>query len=253
MKITVLGCGSSGGVPLIGGDWGACDLNNARNRRTRVSILIEQGDTTILVDASPDLREQALACDLKKLDAVIFTHSHADHCHGIDELRSFMRMTKKQTDLYADAETLKELQLRFDYIFHGSKPINLYKPVVTPHEIDGPFQIGGASITPFAQDHVNMTSLGIRCGDFAYSTDAKNLDEAAFAALAGVKIWVVDCVREKPHPTHSHIEQTLAWIERIKPQRAYLTHMNETLDYAELAAKLPAGVEPAYDGLVIEC
>jgi phosphoribosyl 1,2-cyclic phosphate phosphodiesterase len=253
VKITILGCGSSGGVPLIGGDWGACDPNDPRNRRTRVSVLVEEGETRILIDASPDLREQALACGLRNLSAVIFTHSHADHCHGIDELRSFTRLTRQPIPVYADPQTLKELETRFDYIFHGSKPDKLYKPVVTPHAITGPFEIGGIPITPFAQDHINMQTLGLRLGDFAYSTDVKNLDEAAFAVLAGVKVWAVDCVREKPHPTHSHLAQTLEWIARLQPKRAILTHMNETLDYKALAARLPRGVEPAYDGLVVEC
>jgi phosphoribosyl 1,2-cyclic phosphate phosphodiesterase len=253
MKITILGCGSSGGVPLIGNDWGACDPSDPHNRRSRVSVLVEKADASILIDASPDMREQFLAHDIKNLSAVLFTHSHADHCHGIDELRSIVRLTKKPIDIYADARTLQELENRFDYIFHGSKPDKLYKPVVTPHLIDGAFEIGGIHITPFEQQHANMPSLGFRLDDFAYSTDVKALDVAAFAALTGVKIWAVDCVREKPHPTHSHLAQTLEWIARVKPERAYLTHMNETLDYAALAAKLPPGVEPAYDGLVIEC
>jgi len=253
VKITFLGCGSSGGVPLIGNDWGACDPADPRNRRTRVSVLVEKGDTAILIDASPDLRAQALACNLQKLSAVIFTHSHADHCHGIDELRSLARLDKKPVPVYADAQTLRELESRFDYIFHGSKPDKLYKPVVVPQAINGPFDLGGIRVTPFVQDHGHMTSLGLRLDDFAYSTDVKNLDDAAFAVLKGVKVWAVDCVRETPHPTHTHLAQALEWIARVRPESAYLTHMSETLDYAVLAAKLPPGVVPAYDGLVIEC
>jgi len=252
MRITILGCGSSGGVPLIGNRWGACDPNNPRNRRSRVSVLVEKNGTTILIDASPDMRAQLLACNLQKLDAVLFTHSHADHCHGIDELRSINWLTKKPMDIYADTKTMQDLKVRFDYIFNGTTD-KFYKPSATPHVIDGAFEIGDIKITPFEQNHVNMTTLGFRLDDFAYSTDVKTLDEAAFAVLADVKVWVVDCVRREPHPTHSHLAQTLEWITRVKPQRACLTHMNESLDYAALATELPAGVEPAYDGITIEC
>jgi len=252
VKITILGCGSSGGVPLIGNNWGACDLANPRNRRTRVSVLMEEGDKTILVDASPDMRAQLLACGLQKLDAVLFTHAHADHCHGIDELRSVNWLMKKPIDIYADPATMRELENRFAYIFKGATD-KFYKPAVTAHEIGGAFGIGGIRVTPFAQSHGNLVTLGFRLNDFAYSTDVNKLDEAAFAALAGVKVWVVDCIREKPHPTHAHLDLALEWIARVKPKQAYLTHMNETLDYAALAAKLPPGVAPAYDGLEIEC
>lgn len=254
MKVTVLGCGTSGGVPLIGNDWGACDPTDPRNRRTRVSILVEEGDTTLLVDTSPDMRQQLLDCNLKSLSAVLYTHAHADHAHGIDDLRSVNWLIQKPIDVYADDKTLKELQERFAYVFHGSSvPGAFYKPGVTPHVINGSFQIGNIQITPFAQDHGYVTSLGYRFNDFAYSTDAHLLDGAAFNTLNGIKTWIVDCVREKPHPTHSHLEQTLSWIERIKPEKAYLTHMNNSMDYTKIAAKLPAGVWPAHDGLVIEC
>ncbi|MGB9152848.1 MAG: MBL fold metallo-hydrolase [Alphaproteobacteria bacterium] len=254
MKITVLGCGSSGGVPLIGNNWGVCDPHNPRNRRTRVSVLVEQGDTTLIVDTSPDMRQQLLDCGLKKLDAVLYTHAHADHCHGIDELRSINWLTQKPVDIYADPETMADLKKRFDYIFGGtSRTVNYYKPSITPHEISGAFSVGSIPVLPFYQDHGYIRSLGYRFGGFAYSTDVHDLDDAAFDALRGVKIWLVDCVRMEPHPTHSHLEQTLAWIEKVKPERAYLTHMNHMMDYATLKATLPAGVEPAYDGLVIEC
>lgn len=252
MKITILGCGSSGGVPRIGNNWGACDPNNPRNLRTRASVLVEKGDTTLLVDTSPDMRAQFLTANVKKLDAVLFTHAHADHTHGIDELRSVNWLTKKPVDIYADADTLQDLKIRFDYIFSGT-PDKFYKPSATPHLIEGPFELGGIKITPFVQNHVQMQTLGFRFDDFAYSTDVKLLDDKAFAALADIKAWVVDCVRRDPHPTHSHLAQSLEWIARVKPEQAYLTHMNQTLDYATLAAELPKGIAPAYDGLVIEC
>jgi phosphoribosyl 1,2-cyclic phosphate phosphodiesterase len=254
MKITILGCGSSGGVPLIGNDWGACDPNNPRNRRSRVSILVEQNDTVLLVDTSPDMRQQLLSAATKKISAVLYTHAHADHSHGIDDLRSVNWMMQKSIPVYADEATMKELEVKFSYVFSGSRvPGHFYKPSIIPTIIKGGFEIEGITIQPFKQDHGYGQTLGFRFGDFAYSTDVHSLDEAAFDALKGIKIWVVDCVREQPHPTHSHLAQTLDWIERVKPAAAYLTHMGQTLDYASLLAKLPAGVEPAYDGLILEC
>ncbi|MDP9128238.1 MAG: MBL fold metallo-hydrolase [Pseudomonadota bacterium] len=251
MKITVLGCGSSGGVPLVGNDWGTCDPNEPRNRRTRVSILVEQGDTTLLVDTSPDMRQQLLDCQLTNLTAVLYTHSHADHCHGIDDLRGVNWLTKKPVDIYADSKTMSELEQRFSYVFNPAE--HFYKPAVHAHRIDGPFAIGGIDVVPFMQNHGYVHSLGFRFGDFAYSTDVKTLDEAAFQTLAGIKVWIVDCVREAPHPTHSHLAQTLEWIARVKPARAFLTHMNHMMDYADIMTKLPPGVWPAHDGLIIEC
>lgn len=253
MKITVLGCGSSGGVPLIGNNWGRCNSANPRNRRTRVSILVEQGDTTLLVDTSPDLRQQALSCNLQNLSAVLYTHAHADHCHGIDELRSINWLTQKPIDIWAAPQTLQELEEHFPYIFRNSRPNTFHKPSVHQHIIESEFKIGDIKIIPFEQDHGYSTTLGFRFGNFAYSTDVKNISEAAFETLEGIEVWVVDCIRREPHQTHSHLEQTLNWIERIKPQQSYLTHMNETMDYDALITELPSGVAPAYDGLVIEC
>jgi len=254
MKITILGSGSSGGVPLIGNKWGACDPNNPRNRRTCPSILVEEGDVSLLVDTSPDMREQLLACNLQTLTAVLYTHAHADHCHGIDGLRSVNWLTRKPIPIYGDEETIHELKTSFEYIF-GHPPIeeNFYIPSVQPNIINGPLQFGKIKVTTYRQWHGTTHSLGYRFNDFAYSTDVNKLDEASFAALKGIKVWVVDGIRERPHPSHAHIEQTLQWIKRIKPERAYLTHMDQSVDYAALAAKLPKGVWPAYDGLVIEC
>ncbi len=254
MKITILGCGSSGGVPLIGNQWGNCDPANPRNRRTRVSIMVEQDDAAILVDTPPDMHQQFITCNIQRVTAVLYTHAHADHCHGIDELRSLNWLMKKSIDVYANAQTMDELEIRFPYIFHGRPASNnYYKPAITPHIIDGTFVVDGVKVEPFEQDHGYGTTLGFRFGDFAYSTDAKNLDENAFNVLKGVKVWIVDCAREAPHPTHAHFEQTLAWIDRVKPEQAYLTHLNHTMDYAKIAAKCPPGVWPAYDGQVITC
>jgi phosphoribosyl 1,2-cyclic phosphate phosphodiesterase len=267
MKLTMLGCGGSGGVPLAGRDpggyWGNADPANPKNRRTRVSVLIEGpgtseaasgGDTTrILVDTSPDLRQQILANDVTALDAVLFTHAHADHTHGIDELRGIVYGRGRPIDAYMDARTHALLTTRFDYAFVSSRSAsNLYPALLNDHVIAGTFSIGGLPVQSFEQQHGPDVSLGYRIGDVAYSTDASALDDNAFAILHGVKLWVVDCLRDEPHPTHSHTAQTLEWIARVKPERAILTHMNEKLDYEDLRRRCPPGVEPGYDGLVVE-
>ncbi len=257
MKVTILGCGGSGGVPLaakqLGGYWGACDPAEPKNRRSRVSVLVEQGGTAVLIDTSPDLRRQILDNGILRIDAVLFTHAHADHCHGVDELRSMCHVLGRPIDAYMDAETRRILTRRFGYAFTSSiDPDNLYRPLLRDHLIEGPFTLGDIAITPFEQDHGPEKSLGYRLGPVAYSTDVKALDEAAFEALAGVELWIVDCLRDRPHPTHSHLAQTLKWIARVKPRRAILTHLNHEVDYRDLRRRCPPGVEPAYDGLVIE-
>ena len=257
MRVTILGCGGSGGVPYAdgtpGGDWGACDPGNPKNRRRRVSILVEQGATCLLVDTSPDLREQLLDAKVTRLDAVLFTHAHADHCHGLDDLRPLTNRRRTQIDAYMDRATQDSLTARFAYAFVSScEPGSLYPPLFNDQVIDGPLSLGGIEITAFVQGHGDGTSLGYRFGPVAYSTDVVSLDEAAFAALAGVQLWIVDCLRERPHPTHSHLAQTLDWIGRVGPARALLTHMNHQIDYEELKSRCPPGVEPAYDGMVVE-
>ena len=253
MKVTVLGCGPSTGVPTIGGHWGRCDPADPRNRRRRVSILVERGATAILVDTSPDLREQLIDAGISRLDAVLLTHTHADHLHGIDDLRTVYRLMKAPIPFYADRDALAEIRQRFGYLVEPVGPeSNFYRPILEPHEISGPFAAAGIPVVPFAQRHGYRTSLGFRIGAMAYSTDAADLDDAAFAALEGVELWIVDCLRREPHPTHSHLAKTLAWIERVRPRRAVLTHMDQSLDYRELSRELPPGVEPGRDGLVIE-
>jgi phosphoribosyl 1,2-cyclic phosphate phosphodiesterase len=255
MKVTVLGCGPSGGVPLIGNDWGACDPINPRNRRRRASILVQDGDATVLVDTSPDLREQLLEAGVGRVDAILYTHAHADHLHGIDEIRSLNRATKQAIPIYASSETLEEIRKRFGYIF---APVNprfttvFYKPALEPHIVSGPFPAAGIPVIPFVQDHGTVRSLGYRFGRFAYSTDLVRLDDAGFATLIGIDTWLVDCYRREPHPTHTHLAQTLEWIARVRPRRAILTHMDGALDYETLRRELPPGVEPAYDGLQFE-
>jgi phosphoribosyl 1,2-cyclic phosphate phosphodiesterase len=250
----MLGCGPSWGVPRIGNEWGACDPANPRNRRRRVSVLVEEGDGVLLIDTAPDLREQLIDAKVRRLDAVLFTHAHADHLHGIDDLRSVNQLMKKALPIYAGAETLEEIRARFGYVFSpmAADLRSYYKPALEPRVIKGPFRVAELEVVPFMQDHGFSKTLGFRIGRFAYSTDVVALDEAAFAALDGVELWIVDCIRRAPHPTHSHIDQTLRWIARVAPKRAILTHMDENLDYETLKRELPAGVEPGYDGLVAE-
>ncbi|MEB3701577.1 Phosphoribosyl 1,2-cyclic phosphodiesterase [Candidatus Bealeia paramacronuclearis] len=253
MKVTILGCGASGGVPLSTGEWGSCDPTNPKNRRRRVSIAVQDQDSTLIVDTSPDFRAQVLDAGITKIDAVLYTHDHADHSHGIDDLRPFFYGHGKSIDVYTDEGALRTLKERFAYIFRArpSTP-DLYKPFLKPHVINGPFKVGTIPVTSFWQDHGYSRTLGYRFDKVAYSTDVLNLDEAAFKALQGVKVWIVDCLAYEVKPTHSHLAKTLAWIERVNPEKAYLTHMNHTLDYEEVKKRLPSNVEPSYDGLVIE-
>lgn len=254
LKVTVLGCGGSLGVPMIGGEWGACDPDEPRNRRSRASIVVEDGSSRLLIDTSPDMREQLLRAGIARVDAVAYTHHHADHTNGIDDLRPLAWRHRKTLDLYADAVTLEALKTRFPYIFSVQEGAagKLYKPYIEGHVLNGAFSVGDIEVIPFAQDHHTCVSYGFRIGDFAYSTDVANLDEAVFELLAGVRIWIVDATRREPHPSHAHLEKTLSWIERVQPETAYLTHMNHTMDYAALEAETPTNVTPAYDGLIIE-
>lgn len=256
MKLTILGCGGSAGVPLIGCDCAVCTSDNPKNRRQRASALLEMDDgTRILVDASPDLRNQALQNNLTSIDALILTHAHADHCHGLDDVRSFNFHKDDVIDLYADQATMEEVQVRFDYIFREHKrEYGWYKPCLTPHIVDGspsPVSVAGHDVRFFKQAHGRGETLGIRVGDVAYSTDVSALSEEAFAALEGLDLWVVDCLRYTPAPTHAHLELTLSWIERLQPKRAILTHMAHELDYDTLKAEVPANVGVAYDGMVV--
>ncbi|MGE0736753.1 MAG: MBL fold metallo-hydrolase [Alphaproteobacteria bacterium] len=257
MRVTILGCGGSNGVPALGGaggrgDWGRCDPTNPKNRRRRVGILVEEGPTRLLVDTSPDLREQLLDAGADSLSAVLYTHEHADHSHGLHELRRLSKLADKRLDVYADPRTLKLLSQRFAYAFVRNAESS-YPPILTGHELNARFTVGGLEIRPFEQDHgLDMRSIGYRIGSMAYSTDVHKLDEAAFGMLEGIELWIVDCLREAPHPTHSHFAQTLEWIARVNPKRAILTHMDESVDYETLRAKCPPGVEPAFDGMVVE-
>jgi phosphoribosyl 1,2-cyclic phosphate phosphodiesterase len=253
MRVTILGCGASGGVPLIRGEWGECDPKNPKNRRRRASIAVEEKQTTLIVDTSPDLREQCLSAQLQKIDGVLYTHDHADHTHGIDELRAFLYHQKKPIPLYGNGETITFLKNRFGYAFPADemRP-DIYRAFVQANIIEGPFQVGDIPIIPFVQGHGYTTSIGYRFDKVAYSTDVVDLDDSVFETLRGIDIWIVDCIAMDPRPTHSHLAKTLEWIKRVEPRQAYLTHMSHLLDYDKLLKVLPKGVLPAYDGLVIE-
>jgi phosphoribosyl 1,2-cyclic phosphate phosphodiesterase len=240
---------------MIGGIWGDCDPANPRNRRTRASILVEQGGTTLLVDTGPELRLQLASVGVSKLDGVLYTHAHADHCHGIDDLRGINNINGQPIDVYGDSDTLRQLRERFAYCFQPPVKPGHYaaRPSLIPYTITEPFTVGAIDVVPFVQDHGFSESLGFRFGPIAYSTDVVRLSEEAFRTLEGVDTWIVDCVRLEPaHPVHAHWEITRGWIERVKPRRAVLTHMNHTMDYDTLARLLPPGVEPGYDGMVLE-
>ena len=261
LRFTILGCGSSGGVPRIGGEWDACDPNNPKNRRLRCSALVERGSdaamTRVLIDTSTDCREQLLEAGVSWLDGVLYTHDHADHTHGIDELRMVSFNGKSRVDVYHDAKTGDVLRQRFGYCFE-TPPESNYRPILNPHEI-GPgerVEIAGEggtiTVIPFRQSHGESDTLGFRIGGIAYSPDVKDLPEESLAHLEHLDIWVLDALRYTPHPSHFSVEEALEAIRLVKPRRAVLTHMHGSLDYETLARELPQSVEPAYDGMVLE-
>ncbi len=256
MRVTILGCGGSGGTPSIDWGWGRCDPENPRNRRTRPSILVEDGETQMLVDTSPDLREQLLRHEIRRLDAVLYTHFHADHLHGIDDIRAINRAMNAPLPAYANAEAMRWIERRFGYVFEpiAENAATYYKPVLVPHPLvhADAFEIGGIPVQVFDQDHGYCDSLGFRFGPVAYSSDAVEIHEDAFDMLEGVKVWIIGTLTDKPHPTHAHVDKAIEWKKRVGAERAVLTHLSGRLDYAELSARLPEGVEPAYDGMVIE-
>lgn len=252
----ILGCGASGGVPLAighpGGFWGLCDAKNPKNRRTRCSVMIHYGGRYFLIDTSPDLRAQFLDHGIQDLDGILYTHAHADHINGIDDVRPFyFAKGKKPIPIYGDSQVLKTLQSSFPYLFKQGD-LEIYPKILSPFPLgEGEQEVQGVRFVTFFQEHGPQKSLGFRFGDFAYSTDFKELSPTALKALEGVKIWVVDCVSREEKPTHCHLEKALFWIHQVNPEKAYLTHMNHTLDYETLKAELPSFIEPAYDGLRI--
>lgn len=260
-KLTILGSGSSGGVPRLGPHWGGCDPNNPKNRRRRCAALVERISgrhrTRVLIDTPPDIREQLLDADVATIDGVLFTHDHADHTHGIDDLRMLAYNAKRRVDVHFDAATRASLLTRFGYCFE-TPPGSMYAPILNGHLINPPtpVRINGGSgpidAIPVVQAHGDAESLGFRFGDVAYSPDISGLPPASVPMLEGLDLWVVDALRYQPHPSHWSVGQTLEWVKRLKPKRTILTHLHIDLDYAELKGKLPAGVEPAHDGMVVE-
>lgn len=259
LRATILGCGSSGGVPRLGGQWGACDPGNPKNTRRRCSLLVEKvsesGVTRVLIDTSPDLRQQLLDADVGALDAVLYTHAHADHVHGLDDLRMIVFNIGKRLQVWADGDTCNALLGRFGYAFVQPKG-SPYPPILELNTIAGDVTVSGAggdlTFTPFEVAHGSIDSLGFRIADLAYLPDASAIPDASWAKLQGLDTWIVDALRRAPHPSHSHLENTLEWIAKAKPRRGVLTNMHNDLDFATIAAETPAHVTPAYDGMTIE-
>jgi phosphoribosyl 1,2-cyclic phosphate phosphodiesterase len=265
LRVTILGCGSSGGVPRINGDWGACDPREPKNARTRCGLLVQrwQGEeraeaaaTNVLIDTSPDLRAQILRTGIAHVDAAILSHDHADQVHGIDDLRAFALVGRRRIPVWMDARTRETMLMRFSYCF---RPTRFYPPILEDAgEVRAPEAVtlegpGGAiEVLPLEQDHGGSPSLGFRIGPVAYSNDVVAMPEETFAALDGVETWIVDALRYTPHPTHAHVALALDWIARVRPERAVLTNMHIDLDYQTLRRELPEGVEPAYDGMRID-
>lgn len=258
MKFTILGSGSSGGVPRIGGLWGACDPENPKNRRQRCSLLVERitatGRTTVLIDTSPDLRNQLLAHDVGALDAVLYTHGHADHVHGIDDLRMVVFNMRERIDIWADGPTQNDLLNRFGYVFaqpEGSP----YPPILNMRTIDGDVVISGAggeiTFQPFEVGHGMIDALGFRIGGLAYLPDVGEMYAPAWEAVRDLDVWILDALRREPHPTHAHLARSLEWLERAAPKRGILTNMHIDMDYATLVDETPDSITPAYDGMTI--
>ena len=257
-RFTILGCGSSGGVPRLGGVWGDCDPENPRNTRRRCSMLIEQegpeGTTRVLIDTAPDLRAQLLDAGVGTLDAVVFTHSHADHVHGLDDLRVVVFNKRERLDVWADGDTQNALMSRFAYAFvqpEGSP----YPPILDMHTIDGDVTIAGPggpiTLTPFSVNHGAMDALGFRVGGLVYLPDVADIPEAAWPLLMDLDIWVLDALRRTPHPTHAHLDRSLEWMARAAPKQGVLTNMHIDMDYDTLVGELPDYITPAYDGMVL--
>ena len=262
LRFTILGCGSSMGVPRVALGWGDCDPNEPKNRRRRCALLVERiaapdKVTRVLIDCGPDIREQLIGAGVDWVDGVLITHEHADHTHGIDDLRPMFVMHRRRVDVYMDEPTAIALHARFGYCFRTPAGSS-YPPILAEHRVTAgqPLTIHGQGgpieVLPFLQDHGDIVSLGFRFGDVAYSTDMQRLPPDSVAALGGLDIWIVDALRKAPHPSHMNLEESLALIAEIKPRRAILTDMHTDLDYQTLRRTLPEHVEPAYDGMVFE-
>lgn len=259
LRFTILGCGSSGGVPRLGGHWGACDPGDPRNRRRRCSLLVErvgaEGTTRVLIDTSPDMRQQLLDAGVGDLDGVVWTHPHADHVHGIDDLRMIVFNRRRLLDIWADEPTHAALRAHFGYAFE-TPPGSNYQPILTRHPFDGPVTIDGAGgpvpLAPIRVGHGEIEALGIRVAGLVYMPDVKSIPDAALPALEGLDVWILDALRRAPHPSHLCLAEALDWIGRMGPRRAILTNMHVDLDWKTVNAETPAHVTPAHDGMTIE-
>jgi phosphoribosyl 1,2-cyclic phosphate phosphodiesterase len=259
IRATILGCGSSGGVPRLGNRWGACDPAEPRNRRRRCSLLVERpgpdGTTQVLIDTGPDLVPQLLDANVATLDAVVYTHAHADHIHGIDDLRQVAYNAGRLIPVWADMSTSEQLLDRFGYIFK-TPPGSYYTPICDLHVIDGPIVVDGTggpvTLIPFRVQYGEITALGLRIGGLVYLPDVSDIPHAAWPLVHGAEVFVCDALRPQPHPSHAHLAQALDWIAHAQTPRAVLTNMHIDMDYATVAAITPDHVVPAFDGMVIE-
>ncbi len=260
MRVVILGCGGSAGVPMLGGsdgsgDWGLCDPDEPRNRRSRSSIVIEadQGQR-LLVDTGPDLRDQLLANRIARIDSILYSHAHADHVAGLDEVRGLNRVIERPIEVYGTGAVLDEIRRRFAYAFRPWSPPGFYSPVLVPREIelDRRMIIEGLAVQLFEQAHGRSITLGLRVGDFAYSTDVVELDQRALDVLAGVDTWIVDCFQRAAHPAHAHLERVCDWARRLGVRRTILTHMGTDMDWRWMVRNLPVGLEPGYDGMRLQ-
>ena len=259
MRVIVLGCGGSAGVPMLGGadgrgDWGLCDPSESRNRRSRASIVLEGDDGyRVLVDTGPDLRQQLLGCGIGRIDSILSTHAHADHVAGLDDVRTLNRILDRPMAVHAAATVLDELRQRFSYAFRPWSPPGFYRPVLVPCEVavGQQVEIGGMRLTLFGQRHGNGSTLGIRVGPFSYSTDVDALDDDALAVIEGSETWMVDCFQRRPHPAHANLSLVAEWSRRLGVRRTVLTHMGTDMDWGWMRRNLPFGLEAAYDGLIL--
>jgi phosphoribosyl 1,2-cyclic phosphate phosphodiesterase len=249
VKLRILGCGTSSGVPRIGNDWGSCDPTDPRNKRSRAAALVEIGGIRLLVDCGPDMREQLIAAGVATVDRVVITHDHADHCHGLDDLRQLAHNRRDQVPVHGRADLLERLEGRFRYLFHGTA---LYPAVARTEVVDGDWILDGAAVRFCDQPHGKITSLGMRFDEggrsIVYAIDFHDLNDTMAALYAGADVWIADCLRRRPHPTHAHLDAVLGWARELKVGQLVLSHLDNSMDYADLASELPDWAAPGFDG-----